>query len=145
MVDRILDLMQKKGVNTTELAKKLGLSPSAVTDWKKGKSKPTSTQVIVMAEFFSVTTDYILLGKNTPQENNEIKNNFITGNIANGDNNHATVTITNGEKHTRELSEIESELLKISNNLNTKNKTSLLTYAYKLENEQSVTPGENNK
>ena len=131
MIDRILDLMQKNNINATELARLLGLSPSAVTDWKKEKSKPTTTHVIKLSEIFKVTTDFILLGKNT--------NNFIqTGDIATGDNNHAAVTLTiaNGSTHTRELSEIESELLKVANALNTKNKNRLLTHAYELESEQ---------
>ena len=63
MIDRILNLMKMHKVNGKQLTEKLELSNSAVTEWKKGKSKPSTEAVIKLADYFGVTTDYILLGK----------------------------------------------------------------------------------
>jgi len=67
MIERILELMRKHGVRAKELTEKAGLNHSAVTDWKKGKSKPSTEAIVKLAEYFGVTTDYLLLGKE-PQE-----------------------------------------------------------------------------
>jgi len=63
LVDRILDLLKEKGVTAYKLTTDLGLPNSAVTDWKKGKAKPSTDAIIKIAEYFGVTTDYLLLGK----------------------------------------------------------------------------------
>lgn len=63
MIDRILDLMNTHKVNAKQLTTKLEISNSAITDWKKGKAKPSTEAVIKLADYFGVTTDYILLGK----------------------------------------------------------------------------------
>ena len=55
--------MKMRKVNGKQLTEKLELSNSAITDWKKGKAKPSTEAVIKLADYFGVTTDYILLGK----------------------------------------------------------------------------------
>ena len=41
---------------------------SAITEWKKGKARPSTDAVIKLARYFGVTTDYLLTGKeSTPQ------------------------------------------------------------------------------
>lgn len=125
MVERILKLMADNRVTATALSKELGSSPSIVQDWKKGKSKPTVNQVILLSKFFNVTTDYILLGTVNNSQSN-ILNAF-------NNNSHSTITVTNGETKTRQLTEIEAEIIKIASNLNTRARTKLLSYAYELD------------
>jgi transcriptional regulator with XRE-family HTH domain len=60
--------MEAKGIKATTLTSELGLPISAVTDWKKGKCKPSTDAVIKLADYFGVTTDYLLLGKKTNSE-----------------------------------------------------------------------------
>lgn len=55
--------MISRNINAKQLTSLLELSNSAITDWKKGKAKPSSDAVIKLAEYFGVSTDYILLGK----------------------------------------------------------------------------------
>ena len=62
MVERILHLMDKKEINAAKLTSDLGLPVSAVTDWKKGKYKPSTDAIIKIAAYFGVTTDYLLTG-----------------------------------------------------------------------------------
>ena len=63
MIERLLLLMNKNGVNALTLTTELGLSNSAVTDWKKGKAKPSADAIIKLADYFGVTTDYLLKGE----------------------------------------------------------------------------------
>lgn len=129
MIDRILEIIKENHLTNKQFCELLGFSLSTVTDWKNAKSKPTVNQIVKIAEHFDLSTDYIILGK-TP--NNYIK----TGNIANGDNNHATVTISNGTTKTFELTDFEKELFRLYSILNIKNKNELLGFAYKLEQQQ---------
>ena len=61
MLERILFLMDQRGVTAKKLTTDLGISNSSVSDWKKG-SKPSSDVIVKLANYFHVTTDYILLG-----------------------------------------------------------------------------------
>lgn len=61
MLERILSLMNQRGVTAKKLTSDLGISNSAVSDWKSG-SKPSCEVIVKLAKYFNVTTDYILLG-----------------------------------------------------------------------------------
>ncbi|MGB4438477.1 MAG: helix-turn-helix transcriptional regulator [Sedimentibacter sp.] len=63
MIERILELLKINCIPAKKLTDELGLSNSAVTDWKKGRAKPSTDAVIKIANYFNVSTDYILTGK----------------------------------------------------------------------------------
>ena len=73
MITRIQDLMKKHNVNATTLTTKTGLAKSAISDWKSERSKPSTDAVLKIAEFFGVSTDYILLGKESDNNLNDIE------------------------------------------------------------------------
>ncbi len=60
MVERILELIKERGITALKMTADLGLSNSAVTDWKKGKAKPSVDAVVKIADYFGVTVDYLL-------------------------------------------------------------------------------------
>lgn len=64
VIERILNLIDKSELNETQILKKLEISNSStITDWRKGKSKsPSIKNVIKFANFFGVSTDYLLTG-----------------------------------------------------------------------------------
>lgn len=62
MSDRILYLRKTKGISQEELADKVGVSRQAVSKWESEQSTPDLEKVIIMSDFFGVTTDYILKG-----------------------------------------------------------------------------------
>lgn len=62
MIERILQLMELNNIKAFKLTNDLGLSNSAITDWKKGKSKPSVEAVVKIAQYFNVSTDYIIMG-----------------------------------------------------------------------------------
>lgn len=65
MIEKILELMSQKGVTAREVCTSAGLTHSAISDWKKGKSKPSTDALVKIAEYFNVSTDY-LLGRSVP-------------------------------------------------------------------------------
>ena len=59
---RIKELRKKKGISQEELADKIGVSRQAVSKWESEQSTPDLDKIIVLSDFFHVTTDYILKG-----------------------------------------------------------------------------------
>ena len=62
VADRIQNLRRSKGISQEELADKIGVSRQSVSKWESEQSIPDIDKVIIMSEFFEVTTDYILKG-----------------------------------------------------------------------------------
>ena len=58
--ERIKELRKQNNFSQTELAKKLFVSQDTISLWEKGKSKPSIDYVILLAQLFGVTTDYLL-------------------------------------------------------------------------------------
>lgn len=55
-------LCNDRGLSPTETLKKMDLSTSKLTAWKNG-SIPNGTILLLISEFFSVSVDYLLTGK----------------------------------------------------------------------------------
>lgn len=68
IADRIQYLRKTKGLSQEELAEKVGVSRQAVSKWESEQSIPDIDKVIIMSEFFDVTTDYILKGIETEKQ-----------------------------------------------------------------------------
>ena len=60
--DRIQSLRKAKGITQEQLADAVGVSRQAVSKWESEQSVPDLERVVAMAEYFDVTTDYILRG-----------------------------------------------------------------------------------
>ena len=65
ILDRIYGLMAERRMNAKYVSETLHLSNSSFTDWKKGKGNPNVEALTKMAEFFDVSLDYLILGKET--------------------------------------------------------------------------------
>ena len=63
VVERILNLIEIHGEKAAPLMKKIGLSSNSVSDWKRGKANPSTDAIIKIADYFNVSTDYLLLGE----------------------------------------------------------------------------------
>ena len=79
IADRILRLRKVKGISQEELADQVGVSRQAVSKWESQQSVPELEKVIIMSEYFGVTTDYILKGVETSQQSEN--NNSIASQI----------------------------------------------------------------
>ncbi len=64
MKNTIYKLRKEKGLTQIELAKILNLDQTTVSKWENEKAVPDTTTLINLAEFFDVSTDY-LLGRST--------------------------------------------------------------------------------
>lgn len=87
ILNRIIFLLGKR--DQKELTDFLNLKKTAFTDWKSGKSNSYRKYLIEIAEFFNVSLDYLVYGKEDFQTTNE-----------------------------KELTENEQELLEIFNKFN---------------------------
>ncbi|MCC4467310.1 helix-turn-helix domain-containing protein [Limosilactobacillus reuteri] len=57
---KIHDLRKEKRVSQTELAKMVHVSQATVTAWETGKAEPSSSALNALANYFNVSTDYLL-------------------------------------------------------------------------------------
>lgn len=71
MADRIQYLRKSKGISQEELADKVGVSRQAVSKWESEQSTPDLEKIIILSEFFEVTTDYILKGIEPTKDKDE--------------------------------------------------------------------------
>lgn len=68
LLDRIHWLIRKNGLKPTQLAKMLGMSTSTFTDWNNGKGSPSLKAVMQFAEYFDVSLDYLVYGKEKSEQ-----------------------------------------------------------------------------
>ncbi len=57
---RIQYLREKAGMKQVELAKRLGISRSAVNSWEMSLSFPSVANIIEMTQIFHISADYLL-------------------------------------------------------------------------------------
>ena len=56
--DRLKELRVASNLSQMQLANRLGVSQSAIAKWELGKTEPTASAIILVAKFFSESTDY---------------------------------------------------------------------------------------
>lgn len=62
-------LLQKYGVSTYKVSKETGIAQSVFSAWKNGVSTPKQDKMKKIADYFGVTVDYLMTGKeNVPPE-----------------------------------------------------------------------------
>ena len=62
---RIAALRRGAAMSQCDLAKRLGISPSAVGMYEQGRREPSAQMLVNLSEIFGVSTDYLLTGKST--------------------------------------------------------------------------------
>ncbi len=88
IVQNILKIAKENKINNQKLCEILNSNPNKIYDWKVGKSKPSTDELCILADYFNVSADY-LLGRTNEQTNNCYSNNisdnsfnnFMQGNI----------------------------------------------------------------
>ncbi len=72
---RILELMEQRGDTAYSLEKNIELPISTVAAWKKGKFKPSADAITKVAQYYNVSTDYLLCLTDDPippQKSNDL-------------------------------------------------------------------------
>lgn len=72
VIEKILDLIERNDISARKLTTELGLANSCVSEWKKGKAKPSIDAIVKIASYFGVTTDYLLLEEITADSENDV-------------------------------------------------------------------------
>lgn len=60
----LFKLMEERNINQTKLAKDTNISTGNIGDWKSGRSMPSSKKLEILANYFNVSTDYLLGNEN---------------------------------------------------------------------------------
>lgn len=62
MYDIFEQLLQKCGVSSYKVSKDTGVTQTSLSNWKSGKSTPSVRSLIKIAEYFSVSLEYLTTG-----------------------------------------------------------------------------------
>ncbi len=60
---RIFLILKEKKLKQKELAKRTGISESAISDWKKKGTNPAAENISAIADFLEVSLEYLVTGK----------------------------------------------------------------------------------
>lgn len=66
-------LLQTYGVTPYKVSKETGVSQSTLSDWKLGKITPKSDTMKKIADYFGVTVDYLMTGKEIEEKEPQLK------------------------------------------------------------------------
>ena len=58
--ERLKELRSEKGIGQIELAAQIGVSKGIISLWEQGKREPTLSSLIAIADYFSITIDYLI-------------------------------------------------------------------------------------
>lgn len=71
--DVLNNLLISRGVTAYKISKDTGISQRLIGYWKKGEKKPTANNLKKLADFFNVTTDYLLTGQELKKQTSPAK------------------------------------------------------------------------
>ncbi len=58
--NRINELRKERGLSQDALAKQIGVSQKAIDYWERNVNEPKASYIILLADYFEVTADYLL-------------------------------------------------------------------------------------
>lgn len=73
--DRLVQLRKELGLTQEEFAEKIGYTRTAVSAWEIGRNEPSNSDTLKIADFFNVSTDY-LLGKSDVKKLDSLSDAF---------------------------------------------------------------------
>lgn len=77
--ERIKELRKKRGMSQAALGKILALRQDAISTYERGKNYPEVRNLIVLADFFGVSTDYLLGRTDDPEVHQLAPREFSRG------------------------------------------------------------------
>lgn len=63
MYERYQKLLDEKGLKNADVSRATGISNMTLSDWKNGKSTPKQDKLMKIADYFGVSLDYLMTGK----------------------------------------------------------------------------------
>lgn len=76
-------LLQRNGISAYRVAKEAGVTQTALSNWKNGRNTPSAPTLQKIADYFGVSIDYLMTGKEDsvekepqlkPKDERDIKN-----------------------------------------------------------------------
>lgn len=109
-IPKLFLLMQKENLTSKALSQATNISEGNISDWKSGRSMPSTDKLIVLAEFFHCSVDYLLDRTDNPNSiaNGDIRNSSVAQ--ATGNNNKISIK----SKHEHPYAEIIEHLDSLS-------------------------------
>lgn len=69
MYEIFAQLLEKYNMTPYKVSKETGIAQTTLSDWKRGRSTPKQDKLQKIADYFGVTVDYLMTGKeNIPEE-----------------------------------------------------------------------------
>ena len=131
--DQYVKLCFENNERPTALARKLGFSPNSPQRWKAGVV-PKSDTVQKIADYFGVSTDYLLKGDGETFTN--IANGTISGSsIVIGSKANEIISSAGGD-NSLNLSEAEEELIRIFRKVGVRKQTQIMSFVFDLEEKE---------
>ncbi len=128
---RIFEELKKQGKKQKELADYIGLSTSAISDWKKKGTNPAAEKISVIANFLGVSTDYLLTGEKRDETKKHIKsdNSVRVRDMTNSN------IVTGSRNNSDSISDDAMEIDKIIKSFDTRKRAKFLSQIYDLADE----------
>ena len=60
--ERIFEKLDQMSMSQKEFAEKIGVKPSAISEWKKRKTNPASDKILIICETLKVSPEWLLSG-----------------------------------------------------------------------------------
>jgi bacteriophage CI repressor helix-turn-helix domain len=69
VIDRIVELLQKKGVSQADICNYIGIKYNVFTTWKTRETDPPTKYLVQICEFLNITLEYLLTGEESKSSN----------------------------------------------------------------------------
>lgn len=70
-INNLFVLLDKLGLNSKKISEATGISTGNISDWKNGRSLPTSAKLCAIADYLDCSIDYLLGRTDNPNVNTE--------------------------------------------------------------------------
>jgi len=75
-------LKKTKGVNDFAVSKATGIAPATMSDWKNGRTEPKIDKLQKIADYFNVSIEYLMTGKDTEKVSDSGKKYYFSDETA---------------------------------------------------------------
>ena len=134
---KIKEMRLSRGLTLLQVANYLGVQEATVQRYESGNIKNIKHETICkLAELFACDPSYLMGWSSTSISNSQNASNIQNSAVVQG-NNATTLIVRNGNTQERELSDDESELLRIFALLTSRARHELMQHAFELEEKQN--------
>lgn len=120
-ITNFFNLLQEKGITAKAFSNETGISTGNISDWKHDRCLPSADKLILIADYFGCSIDYLLGRTDSPEIN-------CSPVITSTNSPYSAVGIGNTVTTSENTENIESELLSSFRKLNRIDKLETLLY-----------------